>query len=216
MLNGKHSIVYLINYKNNDFINYKNYNNFLVKIKEIPDKLVKKQFLNRDLKANFHKEVMALAKLDKYSFIPKIIYYNSEKLSIIMEYIEGINLKEFIDYLQSFKNKLIVKRILMKVYKILIKICIILDIEGIFKDEWNRPFKHVILNIKNNEIFKIYIIDFDRANFNKELRNLPQFLTFVFNNLGFSQYFYLIKEIAYFYRKIFKKYQNFREYFNRV
>jgi predicted Ser/Thr protein kinase len=65
--------------------------------------------------------------------------------------------------------------------------------------------------MNNNQILGVYIIDFDRANFNKELRNLPQFLTFAFNNLGFKQYFYLIKEIIYFYRKIFKKYLSFRE-----
>jgi predicted Ser/Thr protein kinase len=213
MLNGKHSRVYFIDLKNyeNFFNNFFNCNNFFER--KIPQKLIKKQFLTKDLKSNFYKEVISLSKLSKYSFIPKIIYHNPEKLFIIMEYIEGINLKNFIDYLQSFRNKLIVKKILIKTYKILIKICIILDLEGIFKDEWNRPFKHVILKMNNNQILGIYIIDFDRANFNKELRNLPQFLTFAFNNLGFKQYFYLIKEIIYFYRKIFKKYLSFREDF---
>jgi predicted Ser/Thr protein kinase len=207
MLKGKHSRVYFIDLKN--YENFFNCNNFFER--KISQKLIKKQFLTKDLKSNFYKEVISLYKLSKYLFIPKIIYYNPEKLFIIMEYIEGINLKNFIDYLQSFRNKLIVKKILIKTYKILIKICIILDLEGIFKDEWNRPFKHVILKMNNNQILGIYIIDFDRANFNKELRNLPQFLTFVFNNLGFKQYFYLIKEIIYFYRKIFKKYLSFRE-----
>ena len=205
MLKGKHSRVYFIDLKN--YENFFNCNNFFER--KIPQKLIKKQFLTKDLKSNFYKEVIALSKLSKYSFIPKIIYYNPEKLFIIMEYIEGINLKNFIDYLQSFRNKLIVKKILIKTYKILIKICIILDIEGIFKDEWNRPFKHVILKMNNNQILGIYIIDFDRANFNKELGNLPQFLTFAFSNLEFKQYFYLIKEIIYFYRKIFKKYLRF-------
>jgi len=209
MLKGKHSRVYFIDLKN--YENFFNCNNSFKK--KLPQKLIKKQFLTKDLKSNFYKEVIALSKLSKYSFIPKIIYHNPEKLCIIMEYIEGINLKNFIDYLQSFRNKLIVKKILVKTYKILIKICIILDLEGIFKDEWNRPFKHVILKMNNNQILGIYIIDFDRANFNKELRNLPQFLTFAFNNLGFKQYFYLIKEIIYFYRKIFKKYLSFREDF---
>jgi predicted Ser/Thr protein kinase len=207
MLKGKHSRVYFIDLKN--YENFFNCNNFFER--KISQKLIKKQFLTKDLKSNFYKEVISLYKLSKYLFIPKIIYYNPEKLFIIMEYIEGINLKNFIDYLQSFRNKLIVKKILIKTYKILIKICIILDLEGIFKDEWNRPFKHVILKMNNNQILGIYIIDFDRANFNKELRNLPQFLTFVFKNLGFKQYFYLIKEIIYFYRKIFKKYLSFRE-----
>jgi predicted Ser/Thr protein kinase len=209
MLKGKHSRVYFIDLKN--YENFFNCNNSFKK--KLPQKLIKKQFLTKDLKSNFYREVISLSKLSKFSFIPKIIYCNPEKLFIIMEYIEGINLKNFIDYLQSFRNKLIVKKILIKTYKILIKICIILDLEGIFKDEWNRPFKHVILKMNNNQILGIYIIDFDRANFNKELRNLPQFLTFAFSNLEFKQYFYLIKEIIYFYRKIFKKYLRFKEDF---
>ncbi|MGC8734487.1 MAG: hypothetical protein ACP5RD_05560 [bacterium] len=221
MLRGKHSIVSFVNIKNllNNFFNendlkivYQSFNNFDL----LSRKFIKKQFLSKDLRANFYKEIFALQKLSKYSFIPKLIYYNLDELYVIMEYIEGISLKEFFKKINSVnKDKNSVnkdkKKVLIRIYKILMKICILLDIEGVFKDEWLRPFKHVILNLKNDQVLGIYIIDFDRSNFNKELKNFPQFINFVFNNLGFREYFYLAKDISCYYFKVFSKYLDFKD-----
>lgn len=185
MLRGKHSIIYFE-----------------------PNNLIKKQFLSKDLRSNFYKEIIALQKLSKYSFVPKLIYYDFNEIYIIMEYVYGISLKEFLKKINLVnKSK---KKILIKIYKILMKICILLDIEGVFKDEWLRPFKHVILNLRCNQLLGIYIIDFDRSSFNKELKNFPQFLNFIFNNLGFREYFYLIKDISNYYVNFFYKYLVFK------
>ncbi len=203
---GKHSFLYFVNSFNfsTEFFNLlENKNNV---------KLIKKQFISYDLRANFYKEIFSLQKLNKYPFVPKLIYYDLSNLYFIMEYINGVNLKNLLKIFGILNDYKIKKKILNKIYKILIKVCIILDLEGIFKDEWNRPFKHVIFKIKENKILGVYIIDFDRANFNKDLKNLPQFLTFVFNNLKFNQYFYLLKKINTYYRKIFSNYLNFVSY----
>lgn len=208
---GKHSVLFFIQ-SNSFLLNfYKSLEN-KVNDKDDNKKLIKKQFISYDLRANFYKEIFSLQKLSKYPFVPKLIYYDLNKLYFIMEYIDGINLKNLLKILNYIVNDKLKKKLLIKIYKVLIKICIILDIEGIFKDEWNRPFKHVIFKIKENKIYGIYIIDFDRANFSKDLKNLPQFLTFAFNNLGFMKYFYLLKKYNLYYRKIFSRYLNFYDY----
>lgn len=203
---GKHSISSFIQ-SDSYFLNI--YSFFKV---DDNKKLIKKQFISYELRANFYKEIFSLQKLAKYPFVPKLFYYDLDKLYFIMEYIDGINLKNLLKIVNYVSNDKLKKKLLINIYKVLIKICIILDIEGIFKDEWNRPFKHVIFKIRENKICSIYIIDFDRANFNNGLKNLPQFLTFAFNNLGFIQYFYLLKKINDHYRKIFSNYLNFGNY----
>lgn len=121
------------------------------------------------LYSNFLKEKTALNKLKKYNFVPQIIESIEKELIIKMEKVEGIELRIIIKNSNDTK-------FLLNIFKIIFKICFILDIEGIYKDEWNRPFKHVIINNKT-----IKIIDFDRCLICSEKKNLPQFLSFVFN-----------------------------------
>lgn len=121
------------------------------------------------LYSNFLKEKTALNKLKKYNFVPQIIESIEKELIIKMEKVEGIELRKIIKNSND-------KKFLLNIFKIIFKICFILDIEGIYKDEWNRPFKHVIINNKT-----IKIIDFDRCLICSEKKNLPQFLSFVFN-----------------------------------
>jgi len=121
------------------------------------------------LYSNFLKEKTALNKLKKYNFVPQIIESIEKELIIKMEKVEGIELRIIIKNSNDTK-------FLLNIFKIIFKICFILDIEGIYKDEWNRPFKHVIINDKT-----IKIIDFDRCLICSEKKNLPQFLSFVFN-----------------------------------
>ena len=195
---GKHSIVSI--FKEGDLV------------------LVKKQFLSSEFKANFFKELLAYKKLSYYSFIPRLFSYNENEFFLILEYIEGINLKDLIkkikitNHINKEDKRKVFFNLMLKIYKVLIKICIVLDIEGVFKDEWNRPFKHVIFKFnENRDLVGIYIIDFDRSVLNKNLKNLPQFLTFIFNNLGFNNYFYLLRDIIKYYREVFGNYLSFKK-----
>lgn len=150
------------------------------------------------LYSNFLKEKTALNKLKKYNFVPQIIESIEKELIIKMEKVEGIELRKIIKNSND-------KKFLLNIFKIIFKICFILDIEGIYKDEWNRPFKHVIINNKT-----IKIIDFDRCLICSEKKNLPQFLSFVFNFFNlYKDYKQTLIEYIQFLEKQISVYKNF-------
>lgn len=150
------------------------------------------------LYSNFLKEKTALNKLKKYNFVPQIIESIEKELIIKMEKVEGIELRIIIKNSNDTK-------FLLNIFKIIFKICFILDIEGIYKDEWNRPFKHVIINNKT-----IKIIDFDRCLICSEKKNLPQFLSFVFNFFNlYKDYKQTLIEYIQFLEKQISVYKNF-------
>lgn len=150
------------------------------------------------LYSNFLKEKTALNKLKKYNFVPQIIESIEKELIIKMEKVEGIELRIIIKNSND-------KKFLLNIFKIIFKICFILDIEGIYKDEWNRPFKHVIINNKT-----IKIIDFDRCLICSEKKNLPQFLSFVFNFFNlYKDYKQTLIEYIQFLEKQISVYKNF-------
>ncbi|MFN4246040.1 MAG: hypothetical protein ACK4F9_07875, partial [Brevinematia bacterium] len=161
---------------------------------------VKKIFLKPEFYSNFIREVRALRKLQKYDFIPKLMNYNEKELSIEMERVEGMDLYTF---LREFNKSSSLKEIkIWKIFQIIFRICFILDLEGVYKDEWNRPFKHVIFTDKG-----VKIIDFDRAVFYSSKRNLTQFMSFVFNFCNLSKDMKM-KELAKAFSKFYDKYLN--------
>ena len=161
-----------------------------------PDFVIKK--FKGYLYSNFLKEKTALNKLKKYNFVPQIIESIEKELIIKMEKVEGIELRIIIKNSNDTK-------FLLNIFKIIFKICFILDIEGIYKDEWNRPFKHVIINNKT-----IKIIDFDRCLICSEKKNLPQFLSFVFNFFNlYKDYKQTLIEYIQFLEKQISVYKNF-------
>ncbi|MEN3015012.1 MAG: hypothetical protein ABDH21_03005 [bacterium] len=124
---------------------------------------------------NFLKELRALKQLYSYNFIPKLLGYQEKDLSITIQRACGRNLSSILK--ESHTNQLLIEEI----FKTILKICIVLDIEGIYKDEWNRPYKHVFVNQHTQEI---KIIDFDRSLFFSNRKNTLQFLSFIFNYYG--------------------------------
>lgn len=118
---------------------------------------------------NYEKEKLFLNKLQRFGFVPKIISYDDNKLEIEMEYIDGMY---FIDFL-LMKDKEEIRNILKKI----IKICYILDRLRIEKEEFTRPYKHII--IKDG---KIYLIDWERARIKERPSNLTQFMSFMINS----------------------------------
>lgn len=141
-------------------------------------KWVKKIFANRGLQANFLKEVKALNVLKKYKFVPKIISYDEKKLVIKMEKIEGENFQNILKKIEKLPQR-IKEKIIWEIFEIIFRICFILDLEGIYKDEWNRPFKHIVFTKDY-----VKIIDFDRTVFFSNKSNLTQFVSFVINFFG--------------------------------
>lgn len=139
----------------------------------INERTVEKKF-GASFYSNFLKEIKALSILQKYPFIPKIISFSERDLTIIIERVEGINLVSVLKKKPS-------RDFILKIFKVILKICFLLDIEGVYKDEWNRPFKHVILSDY------IKIIDFDRSVFFTNRKNSLQFLSFVLNYFGLDK-----------------------------
>jgi len=149
-------------------------------------KIYKKVFFS-----NFIKELEALKKLKNFSFIPRIFSYNEKELYIEIERVEGIS---FISLLKKYRKNLLSKEIILKIFKLLFKICFLMDIEGVYKDEWNRPFKHVIFYDRG-----VKIIDFDRSSFYSQKMNISQFLSFCFNFFNVESSGYFVKRLSLFY-----------------
>ncbi|MCX7758007.1 MAG: hypothetical protein N2169_00100 [bacterium] len=176
---GKHSIVIISN--------------------SYAEKKIKKEFYS-----NFLREEIALRKLQNYHFVPKLLGSDHNFLTIKMEKIEGVNLLTII---KLYKKNRLSKEFILSIFKIIFKICFIMDLEKIYKDEWNRPFKHIIFTRES-----IKIIDFDRSVFNTNKKNTLQFISFIFGFWKFfnkGEFFTCLYEFSIFYEKQIEKYQSF-------
>ncbi len=115
-------------------------------------------------KNNLLNEVYFLNKLKKYGFAPKV--YDYSKDYIIMEYINGKELKKIISSLN--------KEELINIIEQILKICLKLDILNIEHKEIQGG-RHFL--ISNN---KVYIIDFEKAKEKKTTKNLTSSLAMLF------------------------------------
>lgn len=110
------------------------------------------------------KEYMFLRLLNKYNIGPKVLKKGKDYVSY--EFVEG---KNFIDILNE-NNPGLIKDII----KDIIKQCYKLDQLKISKEEFHRPIKHIL--IKNR---KPVLIDFERAHFSNNPKNVTQFCQFL-------------------------------------
>ncbi|MFT4304109.1 MAG: HemK2/MTQ2 family protein methyltransferase [Candidatus Woesearchaeota archaeon] len=142
---GKRGIVYKAKFKNK---------NIVIKIKNS-----KSQALNTIIN-----EGNWLKKLNKYNIGPKLYFYDEDM--IVMEYIDGILIG---DYIKSFNEKKIKKIILL-----LLDQMYIMDKLKIEKKEMVRPLKHIIIR-KDKPV----LIDFERVKLVELPGNVTQFLEFL-------------------------------------
>ncbi|BCD60827.1 MULTISPECIES: RIO1 family regulatory kinase/ATPase [unclassified Nitratiruptor] len=120
--------------------------------------ILKKQ--KRDKPNTIHNEIKMLQKLQPLGIVPKIYEYGSDY--IVMEYIEGISMKEALK-----RNK---KRAL----RLALEIGYILDKAHIWHTELGRYY-HLIFDQK---LKKCKVIDFERAKESSRPRNLLQIVGF--------------------------------------
>jgi len=140
-LKGKHSTVYVENGR--------------------AIKIFKPQF-----RYNFWKEVRYLTVLQSQKFVPKLFSFNPSELSIEMEFIDGVFIKDYIKQAESEELRKILQRCL--------DICYRLDRMRIQKEEMNHPGKHIL--IKDG---KVYFIDFERSFDSPNPSNVTQFVTYL-------------------------------------
>ncbi|PIN75500.1 hypothetical protein COV18_03020 [Candidatus Woesearchaeota archaeon CG10_big_fil_rev_8_21_14_0_10_37_12] len=107
------------------------------------------------------KEADMLKTVNEHGIGPKYIFHTTKFL--VYEFVEGKYLKDLLDSKQ-------IKNICRKIFEQ----CYELDLLHINKQEMTRPYKHVIVN-KN----KIILIDFERAQKDKEAHNVTQFCQYV-------------------------------------
>lgn len=104
-----------------------------------------------------------------------------EKNFLAMEYIEGKLIKDFIEKVnKSNRDEIIL------LFWQLIDYMVMLDLIGLNKQEMNHPQKHIIINKRksqkqssNNSHIKPYLVDFERARFSKNPKNLSQFISYI-------------------------------------
>ena len=115
---------------------------------------------------NFWKEVRYLTVLQSQRFVPKLFSFNSSELSIEMEFIDGVFIRDFIKESDSDELRRVLQRCLDNCYR--------LDRMRIQKEEMNHPGKHIL--IRNGEV---YFIDFERSFDSPNPSNVTQFVTYL-------------------------------------
>ena len=114
-------------------------------------------------------EAKWLAKLNKHKIGPKLLIVDNKNSYFACEYLAG----SFIgDYLERSGKKSIIK-ILKKTFAQLYA----LDRLKIDKEEMHHPLKHII--VRGNEP---YLIDFERAHFSQNPKNVTQFCQYMLRN----------------------------------
>ena len=143
------------------------------------------------------REVKMLQFLSRKKLSPKVYAWSNK--FFITEYVPGIFLKDWIDRASLDEVKFILKKIF--------KWCFALDKLGISKKEMHHPWKHVLIHCK-----KVGFIDFERAYFTKDPKNVSQCVQFVLlltqrlKNKGFH-----VNRAA-----LIKKIQHYKRAFDRM
>lgn len=109
-------------------------------------------------------EACWLKKLNKHKIGPK--YIDSTKVSVTMEFIDGVRIIDYLDESSKIKCEKIIKDCL--------KQCEILDKLKVNKKEFTNPYKHII--VRND---KAVFIDFERCKLTERVKNVNQFKAFL-------------------------------------
>lgn len=130
------------------------------------------------------KESDILKLLNKKNIGPRLYKYNKKNNKIIMEYIRGERIINFI-------NKYEKKEVIEVIRKILDQLTI-MDKLKINKQEMTNPYKHIII-MKRNETYEPVMIDFERAQKTERPKNITQFIQFLTS--GRLQHIFIEKDI---------------------
>jgi HemK-related putative methylase len=109
-------------------------------------------------------EVDWLKKVNKHNIGPKL--YHATDTFLVMEYIEGILFKEYIEKNTKTRIKAIIKKLMQQLY--------LFDTLGINKQEMRNPYKHIIIKDHHPTL-----IDFERCRFTESPRNITQFCQYL-------------------------------------
>ena len=145
----------------------------------------------------------------RIKIVPKL--YDHDKWFLLMEYIEGSSIN---DFLSSELYSLAEDEVKRLVYKILFK-CHILDLIGVDHGEISNPYKHIIIT----EDLEPIIIDFESASMIRKPKNLTSIFQFIFYTSNASSFLRTIFNLDYqSILPMLKKYKKTpsRELFNKI
>ena len=109
-------------------------------------------------------EIKWLMKLNKHGIGPKILFFGDDYFAC--EYIDGDFIVDFVKKANANQIKKIMKNAFRQLF--------ILDKLKMDKEEMHHPLKHIIIS-KN----KPHLIDFERAHYSKNPKNVTQFCQFL-------------------------------------
>ncbi|MFP4423610.1 MAG: HemK2/MTQ2 family protein methyltransferase [Candidatus Woesearchaeota archaeon] len=101
--------------------------------------------------------------LKKIPFAPELVFAGKDY--IVYRYIDGIPMKKFMEDAKPEKIYKVIMRLLELAYE--------LDRMGISKEEMHRPFTNVLVSDEP------YLIDFERAHYTQQPKNVTQFCQFL-------------------------------------
>ena len=133
--------------------------------------------------------------LNEYNFLKRLKDYNlcplpikNHQSFISMQFIEGLPFERF---LETYIEKDLKTKIIHIIWQ-LIDQMLLLDLLGINKQEMTHPAKHILITQRNitqgnitqrnnekNKEFHPILIDFERARFSKNPKNLTQFISYL-------------------------------------
>ncbi len=111
--------------------------------------------------------------LNKHHIGPRLI--SSSKDQIIMEFIDGLTIEQF---LQGEAKK---RQMLNVLFQILDQ-CALMDDLHINKFEMTNPYKHIIIDAK----YEAVMIDFERCRYSKKVKNVTQFCSYLIKDTVFQ------------------------------
>ncbi len=127
---------------------------------ELRNGIIIKKF-HSQFRYNFWKELAFLNILQPFSFVPRLYNSDQDRLTIKMEYVEGVHVGDVIEDLGQEQIGEILDA------------CRTLDRLSIQKEEMNRPDRHIIIGER------IAFVDFERSVIKDRPSNLTQFLVYL-------------------------------------
>lgn len=171
----------------------------IVYIAKIGNKKVIIKEKNPESKINtLSNEAIFLEELNQHNIGAKVLLCKEDKL--VMEYIEGKKLPQFLE--ESEKKEI------TEVLKDILEQCFIMDNLHINKFELTRPYKHII--VRGNRAIQI---DFERCRRVKKVKNVTQFCQFLISKRTNSVL--ERKGIKIEKKKIIKLMKNYKKNYNR-
>ncbi|MFH0875858.1 MAG: methyltransferase [archaeon] len=140
-----------------------------ISLGKFDNKKIAVKVLHKNLNFNrIENEVNFLKLLNKKGIGSQLLFYGNDYFAYT--FVEGELIVDFINSSQKFAILDIIKKILAE--------CYTMDCLGINKLEMHHPIKHIIVRKNGNDAVPV-MIDFERARFTKDPKNVTQFFDFL-------------------------------------